>query len=98
MPIPVPGRRPIRPDIAFQGARLAVFVDGCFWHACPEHGSSPAANGAYWASKLDRTRKRDEEGDRLLRAEGWTVLRVWEHVAVPDAERQVVAALKARSA
>lgn len=76
---PVPGmpRRSI--DIAFTRARLAVFVDGCFWHACPEHGTSPRHNDAWWAEKLARNMARDRETEAHLNAEGWDSIRVWEH-------------------
>ncbi|HEX5454730.1 MAG TPA: very short patch repair endonuclease [Stellaceae bacterium] len=73
--LPVPGR----PDLAFPGARLAVFVDGCFWHGCPEHAVRPRNNADFWAKKLARTRERDAEITGRLREQGWTVLRLWEH-------------------
>lgn len=76
---PLPGMRRRRADIAFTRAKVAVFVDGCFWHACPEHGTSPANNGAWWADKLRRNMERDRETDTHLAAQGWTVIRVWEH-------------------
>jgi DNA mismatch endonuclease (patch repair protein) len=66
-----------------------VFVDGCFWHACPEHGSVPKSNGAYWVPKLARNQERDEHIDRALLAAGWTVLRVWEHESVVDATEHI---------
>jgi DNA mismatch endonuclease (patch repair protein) len=66
-------------DIVFPTERLAVFVDGCFWHSCPEHATYPRANGHWWAAKLARNVERDRETDRRLAAEGWTVLRIWEH-------------------
>jgi len=70
---------PGSPDIVFTSARLAVFVDGCFWHGCPEHGAKPKTNEEFWASKLARNLQRDREADRQLAAAGWRVLRVWEH-------------------
>ncbi|RKN11650.1 very short patch repair endonuclease [Streptomyces radicis] len=75
----VPGmpRRTI--DIAFPGARVAVFLDGCFWHGCPEHATSPRANGAWWRAKLDTNVARDRETTARLTDEGWRVLRFWEH-------------------
>ena len=73
-----PGRRP-RPDIVFGRHRVAVFVDGCFWHACPEHGSLPVANRAFWKRKLDANSARDRRTDALLTEAGWRVIRVWEH-------------------
>ncbi|MCB0879408.1 MAG: very short patch repair endonuclease [Thermoleophilia bacterium] len=66
-------------DIVFGPARVAVFVDGCFWHNCPVHGTRPRANEAYWREKLRRNQERDRESDELLRADGWLVVRVWEH-------------------
>jgi DNA mismatch endonuclease, patch repair protein len=92
MPIAVEGRRPIRPDIAFTRARLAVFLDGCFWHGCPVHGSSPVTNSAYWNPKLARTRERDAQADQLLREAGWAVVRIWEHEPTEEAQQRVVAA------
>lgn len=82
------GRRlPGRPDLTFVAARVAVFVDGCFWHACPAHGVAPKANAEFWRAKIGRNAARDVEVNRLLRAEGWTVLRVWEHEIELNAER-----------
>jgi DNA mismatch endonuclease (patch repair protein) len=69
----------VRPDIAFTRARVAVFVDGCFWHHCPEHGNSPRANVGYWSEKLKRNIERDATVTAALTDAGWTVIRVWEH-------------------
>lgn len=69
----------VRPDIVFPGKRLAVFVDGCFWHRCPDHGTSPSTNSFYWEQKLRRNVERDRSVDRELGGAGWTVLRIWEH-------------------
>lgn len=66
------------PDLVFLGARVAVFVDGCFWHGCPRHYTAPVGNAGFWESKLHRNRERDRRNDRDLREEGWTVLRFWE--------------------
>jgi len=77
-------RLPGSPDILFVGARLAVFVDGCFWHGCPEHGTQPKTRADFWAQKIARNRARDVEDDARLRAEGWRVLRVWEHEVTAD--------------
>lgn len=68
-----------RPDIAFTRAGVAVFVDGCFWHGCPEHGTQPRANAAWWRNKLAANRTRDERMDQRLAASGWESIRVWEH-------------------
>ena len=84
-----------RPDIAFTARRVAVFVDGCFWHACPQHGRNPAVNEWYWAPKLRRTVERDRAADAALAAAGWRVVRIWEHVPLDDAVGAVTAALAA---
>jgi DNA mismatch endonuclease (patch repair protein) len=70
---------PGRPDVAFTRARVAVFVDGCFWHRCPEHGTLPRNNRDWWQDKLDRNVTRDRAKDAALTELGWTVLHVWEH-------------------
>lgn len=67
------------PDLIFVRARVAVFVDGCFWHGCPEHGSWPKRNAPFWRSKILRNRERDARVDASLHAHGWHVIRVWEH-------------------
>jgi DNA mismatch endonuclease, patch repair protein len=72
-------RLPGCPDFAFRRERLAVFVDGCFWHGCPIHGRRPNSNSAYWDKKLARNRARDKSVSHLLRKAGWAVIRVWEH-------------------
>lgn len=69
----------VRPDLAFTRAKVAVFVDGCFWHCCPEHGRPPSVNQGYWGPKLARNVERDQKADELLAAAGWTVVRIWEH-------------------
>jgi DNA mismatch endonuclease, patch repair protein len=91
-PLEVPGAR-VRPDIVFTRQRVAVFIDGCFWHRCPEHGTSPRANITYWAAKLERNVARDERVDRALQEAGWTVLRLWEHLEPEEAVVRIVAAL-----
>ena len=68
-----------RADIVFTRRKVAVFVDGCFWHGCPEHATKPKANAAWWGEKLARNVARDRETDRVLVDSGWTVVRVWEH-------------------
>jgi DNA mismatch endonuclease (patch repair protein) len=83
----------VRPDIAFTARRVAVFVDGCFWHVCPEHGRDPAVNEWYWAPKLRRNMERDRAADAALAAAGWRVVRVWEHEPLEAAIAAVVAAL-----
>jgi DNA mismatch endonuclease (patch repair protein) len=69
----------IRPDFVFPGRRVAVFVDGCFWHGCPLHGTRPKANAAFWRRKLATNRARDRRDGRRLARAGWKVVRVWEH-------------------
>jgi DNA mismatch endonuclease, patch repair protein len=75
----------VKPDIVFPGRRVAVFVDGCFWHSCPEHGTNPKVNTGYWGAKLERNRQRDQLVTEKLRADGWTVIRIWEHVPAAEA-------------
>jgi DNA mismatch endonuclease (patch repair protein) len=80
-------------DLVFPGARVAVFVDGCFWHGCPVHGRTPRSNTDYWQAKIERNRRRDERNNGLLAEAGWTVVRVWEHedpALVADRIAQVV--------
>jgi DNA mismatch endonuclease (patch repair protein) len=89
--------RPVRPDIAFTRARLAVFVDGCFWHGCPEHGRhSPGRNANYWSAKLARNRERDAEQICRLERAGWRVLRFWEHEDPRNAASAIAEALDLR--
>lgn len=66
-------------DLVFRAAKVAVFLDGCYWHGCPEHLRLPTANRPYWSAKISRNRERDRETDALLAEAGWKVLRVWEH-------------------
>ena len=87
------GRRVVV-DIVFPRQRLAVFVDGCFWHMCPDHGTSPSSNRWYWAPKLRRNAERDGEIDGLMRGMGWRVLRVWEHTGACDAADEIERALR----
>ena len=91
------GRR-VRPDIAFTARKVAVFVDGCFWHACPEHGSKPRANEWYWSPKLIKNVERDRVNNAALALAGWTVIRLWEHVPLDEAVAAVVTALTAAAA
>jgi DNA mismatch endonuclease (patch repair protein) len=73
-----------RPDIVFTRRRLAIFVDGCFWHSCPEHGRAPRVNEHYWSPKLAGNRDRDWRQASALESEGWLVLRLWEHESVTE--------------
>lgn len=68
-----------RPDFAFPTHKLAVFVDGCFWHGCPKHGAQPKGNRKFWTEKLKSNITRDRRVNKELRARGWRVVRVWEH-------------------
>lgn len=81
-------------DLVFPRWKLVVFVDGCFWHSCPDHGSLPAARHEWWAAKLERTVERDRETSEALRGAGWTVLRIWEHEDADEAALRVLAALE----
>lgn len=85
----------VRADIVFPKRRLAVFVDGCFWHCCPDHGRRPSDPTGYWAAKLDRNRTRDIRVNIALEREGWRVLRIWEHEPVESAQRLIEDALAA---
>lgn len=76
-PLPVDRRR--RADIAFTQAKVAVFIDGCFWHGCPTHGTTPRTNTQFWSQKIAGNRARDADTTALLEANGWIVLRFWEH-------------------
>lgn len=91
----VPGLR-VRPDIVFVARRVAVFVDGCFWHSCRWHGTRPRVNTHYWLPKLARVKARDRKVRRLLTRAGWTVLRLWEHVPPERAADLVRAAVVVR--
>lgn len=92
---PLPGLRR-RADLVFRGARVAVFVDGCFWHGCPRHGTVPVANRNWWVEKLARNVERDCDTGERLRQAGWHVVRVWEHEATPAAADRVERALSRR--
>lgn len=83
----------VRPDLAFTRRRVAVFVDGCFWHVCPVHGREPTSNEWYWTPKLRRNVERDRFADTLLQVAGWTVVRVWEHQTLEEAIQLVEDAL-----
>lgn len=69
----------VRPDIVFPTEKIAVFIDGCYWHACPEHGSRPQHNRQFWDEKFARNKQRDLDNNQLLTKNGWKVLRYWEH-------------------
>jgi DNA mismatch endonuclease, patch repair protein len=84
-------------DIAFVKPRVAILVDGCFWHVCPEHGTVPRRNREWWQAKLSANVARDRDTDARLQSLGWTVIRLWEHVALDDAVRSALAVLEASS-
>lgn len=94
---PVAGLPRRRADIVFTRVRLAVFVDGCFWHACPEHGTTPRTRNAWWTEKLDRNVARDRDTDARLRGAGWTVLRFWEHQSAEECADIVAGTYRALS-
>lgn len=79
-----------KPDFVFSKLRLAVFVDGCFWHACPSHSRVPAGNRTFWRKKLARNQARDRLVNRVLRAKGWRVIRIWEHALTHKHEARCV--------
>ena len=88
----LPNKR-LKADIVFAGRHVVVFVDGCFWHGCHEHGSQPRTNSGWWAEKIAANRARDVQTDADLRAHGWTVIRVWEHddpIAAADRIQQLL--------
>jgi DNA mismatch endonuclease (patch repair protein) len=84
-------------DIAFPTPRVAVFVDGCFWHGCPVHGTSPKNNAAWWRAKIDANVARDRDTDRRLREAGWAVVRVWEHEDLVAAVGRIEGEVRARA-
>lgn len=86
----------VRPDIVFTRLKIAIFVDGCFWHLCPDHGSMPTRNQSYWTPKLNRNVKRDRDQSMWLRGAGWKVIRVWEHEGIEDSVERVAAAIEAQ--
>lgn len=83
-------------DIAFTRAKVAVMIDGCFWHGCPVHATQPKSNAQWWREKLDRNMARDRETTDHLTAAGWTVLRFWEHETPEGAAELVAAAVDGR--
>jgi DNA mismatch endonuclease, patch repair protein len=82
-----------RADLVFTRAKVAVFVDGCYWHGCAEHGTTPKTNAVYWGRKISRNRSRDAETDELLRAAGWVTVRIWEHEAPREAAMRIARAV-----
>jgi DNA mismatch endonuclease, patch repair protein len=96
-PIRLDGRL-LRPDIAFTRSRVAVFVDGCFWHCCPRHGQIPGTNTGFWTAKLEANAERDRRQNQLLTNAGWQVVRLWEHESVEVGLTAVMAAVASRVA
>jgi DNA mismatch endonuclease (patch repair protein) len=90
---PISGLARRRVDIVFAGARVVVFVDGCFWHGCPEHWVQPKANAAWWREKIAANRRRDAETNAALERLGWKVIRVWEHESPAAAAERIHAAV-----
>jgi DNA mismatch endonuclease, patch repair protein len=82
-----------RPDIVFPGRRIAIFVDGCFWHGCPDHGVRPKSNSQFWDKKITENIQRDKRNTRQLSKEGWTVLRFWEHDIKKDLPKVLLSVL-----
>ncbi len=87
---------PRRADIVFRRAKVAVFVDGCFWHGCPEHGTWPRANEQFWHAKILANKERDGDTDKRLRDRGWEVIRVWEHEDPIPAATRIAGAVRSR--
>lgn len=89
---PLPGMPRRRADVVLTRAKIAVFVDGCFWHGCPEHATHPVSNEVWWAAKLTRNMERDRETNTRLEAAGWLVIRIWEHESPASAADAVQSA------
>lgn len=85
-----------RADLVFPGVHTAVFIDGCFWHGCPDHRDLPKANASWWQAKIARNRERDAETDKRLQAAGWEVLRIWEHEDPAEAAARIAEVVRRR--
>lgn len=83
-------------DLVFTRAKVAVFLDGCFWHGCPEHHTKAATNAGFWADKVNTNRDRDRNTDKRLSEAGWQSIRVWEHQDPKEAALEIAAAVRAR--
>lgn len=94
---PVPGTRR-KADVMFPRAKVVALCDGCFWHACPRHGTWPKANAAWWRAKIEANRARDRSTNEVLAAAGWIVVRVWEHEDPASAARRIAAIVRTRLA
>ncbi|WP_081706379.1 very short patch repair endonuclease [Nocardia sp. CNY236] len=87
-----------RADVVFGSARVALFIDGCYWHGCPTHGQrTTTVNGTYWLEKIDRNRARDRDTDRQLHAAGWLALRAWEHADPTEVAEMVITVVRSRT-
>lgn len=91
---PLPGLSRRRADLTFPTQRIVVFVDGCFWHGCPQHRTYPKRNGAWWNAKLLKNIARDRETNEHLKSIGWQVIRVWEHESPADAAERIIGAIR----
>lgn len=83
-------------DIVFPATKIAVFVDGCFWHGCPEHASWPKSNADFWRQKIETNRSRDADTDQRLQALGWKSIRIWEHEDANHAASHIAELVRAR--
>lgn len=83
-------------DLVFRPAKVAVFIDGCFWHGCTEHYVEPKTNADYWSAKIARNTQRDLDTNQRLREAGWVVLRYWEHEPIDDVAQEIVDIVSAR--
>lgn len=96
LPIRSGAHRPIRADVVFPARKVAVFIDGCFWHGCPVHGTQPTRNADYWTRKIEENRERDARHTAVLRDAGWTVIRAWEHETPASVADRICAMLEAK--
>lgn len=87
---------PGRPDFSFRKEKVAVFLDGCFWHGCPRHFRAPKSRPRFWREKIERNRARDRRDTRRLRALGWQVVRIWEHDLRRESHEKVISRLRWR--
>jgi DNA mismatch endonuclease (patch repair protein) len=85
-------------DLIFRANRVAVFIDGCFWHGCPQHGVRPRTNSNYWHAKIEANMARDRRNDAALELAGWTVIRVWEHEPPKEAAERISRLVRERRA
>jgi DNA mismatch endonuclease (patch repair protein) len=90
-PLPTVRRRA---DVVFPRLRVAVYVDGCFWHGCPLHGTWPKANADWWREKIERNRERDRDTNERLTEAGWTVIRIWEHESINEVSNRIANVLE----